>query len=338
VNKLSAHKEMMCWPIAAIGCMVIGLMAALFWHAIAQPAVEAYQVFRAEATKRAGVWDGVVLPRLRATEAASAATASGQIKAVETFFAERKARAREFAEAVLSWRGKWNFIADKLPWAEEGRHRRYLEDRFSELIFDKEELERMIQGAVEGYVTRLEGLEYQLVVDLRQDLKDSEWAVGHARIPETLETFQAEYQEMMKAVLPILHDDLGASGGKLAANVVGADIGAAITSRITTACVTRLGMTGTIMGIGLDSSVVTFGGGLVAAFVVDHALDSVLRYFGHDPEEQIASEVRGSLNAVCRAIVEGNSGMRQSLKELHGGRARLREAALRKLIMEGGRR
>jgi hypothetical protein len=288
---------------------------------------------------RARLWDTTVLPRLKATDEAAAAAAARQADAITAFFEERKRHTREFAEAVLSLRGKWNFAVAKLPWADHDRHRRFLRDKFEEILFSPDDLQRAIVSAVQGYLTCAEGLENELLVTLRQDLADSELPGGAPLLPESQEAFRREYDHMGQAVLPTLNRDLGATAGKGLANLVAGELGAAIALRVTTACATRLGVSAGILGSGAYSATVTLGAGLVAGLVIDRALDAFLRSRGYDPEGDIARSLDDTLDRLCALILDGDAGvpgLRRELEILHSTRGRVREAALRNLILERG--
>src|SRR5262249_54300099 len=136
----------------------------------------------------------------------------------------------------------------------------------------------------------------------------------------------------------------------------------------------RLGVSGGILGTGAASGVATLGVGLVVGFLVDGAVDWTMRQAGYDPAGDIAHEVANTLGRMETLLVEGEPdahrafkklrhlqdhdrfsfvrsecrqsadrieasgilGLRHELNRLNKLRSRLREEALRKLVLEGG--
>src|SRR5207244_2127211 len=88
----------------------------------------------------------------------------------------RKQAARAFATEVLSLSGKWAFVKSKLPWTDADGHNRFLRESFERLVFKGEDIKELIESAVRGYVSELEGIESAMLVDIRADLSEGELA------------------------------------------------------------------------------------------------------------------------------------------------------------------
>jgi hypothetical protein len=155
---------------------------------------------------------------------------------------------------------------------------------------------------------------------------------------------------------------------------VGADIATNITVSLATALAERLGVSAGILGTGAASGAATLGIGIAAGFVLDALLDRILKACGHDPVCAVALEVDETLDMIedllldgdrqavptyetlrrlqnddlfpfvrneCRRAADrmetgGYLGLDHDFKRLREARSRLREEALKKLILEGG--
>jgi hypothetical protein len=292
---------------------------------------------------RVQAWEKVT-PRLNAAELAGQDAAERHCRLVTAFFAERRERCRAFAEEVLSLEGKWNFLKSKLPWAQGDEHRRYLHQRFEEMVVSGPELEELIRSVVNGYACELEGIENELLVAIRADLCDGEPSqLGTGAALGSDDAFRREYSRSLEQVAPIIGHDLGVVIGREAVTWVAADIATNITISLSTALVERLGLSGGILGTGAAIGVETLGVGLAAGFILDALLDRVLKVFGHDPTSDIAGKLSESLSAFESQLLDGDEaeaggqpGLRDKLKRLRETRSQLREGALKKLILEGG--
>lgn len=347
---------------------------------------------------RLAAWERVT-PRLGQAEEQSKEDVRRSVEQVRAFFAERREGTRGFASDVLSLGGKWAYVKD---YYEPGSHNRFLEESFVRHIFSPEELKAILDSAVSGCVSKLQGRENQLLVDIRADLGDGEMAAAD-RLPALLDeaAFRRQYEAMLEQVMPIVSRDIGFSVTREMVSFVGSEIAAHIVAQIAQALAVRLGVSGGILGAGAYSGTVTFGIGLVVGILVDMALDWAIREAGYDPEGEIAAKVAATLDRLESTILDGPSaadfpdypsphplsdeirdilmpprgspepsaeeealrrevaakyfaardrwflakaahedpgslGMRNQLVRLHEARARLREAALRRMILEGG--
>lgn len=349
---------------------------------------------------RLAAWEKVT-PRLGQAEEQSKEDVRRSVEQVRAFFAERREGARGFATDVLSIGGKWAYVKD---YYDPGSHNRFLEESFVRHIFSPEELSTAVDAAASGCISRLQGRENQLLVDIRADLGDGEMAAPD-RLPALHDeaAFRQQYEAMLEQVMTIVSRDIGFSVTREMVSFVGSEIAAQIVAEIATALAVRLGISGGILGTGAYSGTVTFGIGLVVGILVDMALDWAIREAGYDPEGEIAAKVVETLNHLESTILDGPSaadfpdypsphpltpeiarilipprgspepsaeeeerihevaekyfaakdrwflakaahedpgslGMRNQLGRLHAARVRLREAALKRLILEGGAR
>jgi hypothetical protein len=326
------------------------------------------------APARINAWEKIT-PRMRAANLAGQETANRHRESVRAFFVERKGRTREFGEAVLSLGGKWAFVKSKLPFTDGDGHRQYLRERFEQIVVSGPELHDLIQSVVAGYINELQGIENDLLVQIRADLSDSDLArFETGAMLRTDEAFRQEYAHSLEQVAAVVRRDVMIQVGRETVLWVGTDIATNITISLATALAERLGVSAGILGSGAASGAVTLGVGIAAGLVLDALLDWVLKAWGHDPAGDIAAKVDEALDmfqgllldgdpqavrtyetlrrlqnhdpfpfvrAECRLAADrmetgGYLGLCRELKRLQEARSRLREEALRKLILEGG--
>jgi hypothetical protein len=326
------------------------------------------------APARVTAWEKIT-PRLHAADLAGQELAKQQRERVKAFFLERRHRTEEFGEAVLSMRGKWVFVKNKLGFGDADDHREFLRKQFEKIVVSGPELEELIHSAVESYINGLQGIENDLLVQIRADLSDGDLArFETGAMLRTEDAFRKEYAKSLEQAAAVVKRDVVIQVGREAVTWVGADIATSITISLTTAVAERLGVSAGILGTGAASGAVTLGVGIAAGFILDALLDQVMKAWGHNPAGQIALEVNhvldkfenllldGDRDAVqtyetlrrlqnddlftfvrkeCRRAFDamdsgGYLGLSHELKRLQETRSRLREEALRKLILEGG--
>lgn len=322
---------------------------------------------------RERAWDKIG-PRLDEADRVAESSVNEKLSEVDEFFQARRAGVPAFAKEVLSLSGKWKFVKSKLPTAEDDAHFQYLNERFAQHVFSPDDLRRTLEAVVGEYASRVEGLESQLLVDVRADLSDGDLAVpGAPKLPPTDVGLKQEFQRLLTSVAGDVSRDVSVGVSMTTASLVGGEVAAQIAVRVGTAVAARLGVSAGILGAGAASSWATFGVGLVAAVVVDAALEKAVRAAGYDPEQRVAERVNGVLDQVrsmlvdgdpaavstyatllrlarddpdavvreeCRKAVDsiersGNLGLRRELLEMNKARAALRRAALKRLVFEG---
>jgi hypothetical protein len=291
---------------------------------------------------RQAAWDKIA-PRLSEAEQASANASDKYAERVKAFFAERKLAARPFAEAVLSFSGKWQFVKSKLPFAEEKSHERFLQEAFERHLFKSEDVKDLIEHVITGYVSELQGIENELLVAIRADLRDGDAAPPDLRAAlQSGDSFQRAYDQTVELILPVISQDMKVTVGREVASFVAADIAANVSLRILTAVTARLGVSAGILGTGAALGFETLGVGLAAAFVADMGLDWIIHEAGYDPEGDVAGKVCETLDKVQTLLLEGDSesgtlGLRAELQKLRQARSNLCNEALKKLILEGAK-
>jgi len=290
---------------------------------------------------RQAAWDRIT-PRLAGVEQTSQQAGDKYAERVKSFFADRKQAARGFAEGVLSLSGKWAFVKSKLPWTDADGHNRFLRESFERLVFSGEDLKELIESAVRGYVSELEGIESTLLVDIRADLSEGDLAPRDLLpVLDSDARFQSAYAQMVERVLAVIEFDMGVTVAREVASFVVSDIAANISLRILAEITAQLGLSGGILGSGAALSVETLGMGLIAGLLVDKLIDFVMHQAGYDPEGEVAVKVCEALDQVQALLLVGDAqsgtpGLIGELRKLQQARSRLCNEALKKLILEGG--
>lgn len=315
----------------------------------------------------------VIQPRLDAADQAAQAALDEQLRGVDEFFQHREAGVKPFAEAVLSLRGKWEFAKSKLPTADDDAHLRFLNAKFEEHLFRIEDLKQSVEHAIGGFVSRVQGIEGKLLVDVRADLSEGEFAA--AGLPKFLlndAAFRAEFDRAVAGAAAEVAADFQVAVSREVVSFVAGEVAAQVAVRVATAVASRLGVSAGVLGTGAAAGWATFGVGLVAAVVVDVAISEVAKLAGYDPVARVSEKVQGVLGQVRSLLVDGNPearqafeqlrkmqendadagvraecrkaadaieaggnlGLRNELEKLHNVRARLRREALRRLVLE----
>ena len=316
-----------------------------------------------------------ITPRLQQAEKDGDKAGQKQLQVIEDFFVDKKRHATDFAEEAIGWRGKWAFVKGKLNGDEGKAYQAHLRSAFERHFFTGSDLQELLEKAIKAYLTELEGQENALLVAIRADLAEQDLPTPRALAAlRSDEAFRKEYRKMLEQVVPIVSRDLKIAVGREAVVWVGSEIAAAVTVRIATAVAVRLGVSGGILGTGVASGVATLGIGVVVGFIVDGAVDWIMRLAGYDPAGKIANETSATLRRIQELLIDGDKGahcvygelrrlqhedlfpfvrdecrraadqietggslgLGSELKRLREVRARLREAALKKLILEGG--
>jgi hypothetical protein len=325
------------------------------------------------AALRARAW-GQIAGRLDAADRASLAEIGRSLAQIDAFFASRRGGARPFAAAVLSLGGKWRFIKSHLPFADEQCHARFLQEQLAEHLLRPEELPKLLEGCVAGYLIRVRAMENQLLVQIRADLSESDLR-AYDVIPalQSTQQFASQFQQLQGELTLMVGRDLNLTLSKEVAVLVGGEVAAQVALRVGLAVAERFGVSAGILGAGAASGWATFGLGLVVAIGLDFTVDGLLHLAGHDPEGQVAAKVEETLWRLQRLIVagdpeavlsyqklrnmeaahasgqvrlaareaadaierSGNLGLRHELQRLHELRARVRRAALEQLILQG---
>jgi hypothetical protein len=304
--------------------------------------------------KRAGpaaerAWQRIA-PRLAEADQEGLRSADRHLDDIRNFFAYHRQNTAAFAEEVLGWKGKWEFVRGQFSGNGGKTHQEYLRSAFERHFFRNQDLEQFMQGMIAAYVSELEGHESAVLVAIRADLSEHDLPVVRSMaVLGSDGTLASAYQQMLADVVPIVSRDLKMTIGREAVTWVGSEIATAVTIRVGAALATRLGISSGILGTGAASTAATFGIGLGVGFLVDAGVDWALKQNGYDPAAEIANQTAAALTRIETLLIDGESGpvspgesapsagLRQEFSRLRALRSQIREMALKKLLVAGSK-
>jgi hypothetical protein len=324
---------------------------------------------------RRHAWDRVAR-HLAPADAASLAAIERSLVPIDEFFAEHRDGARPFADAVLSLRGKWKYIkAWGVFGSDPDEHALFLDEKFREHVFAPEDLSAVVKSAIGDYVRSIQGIENKLLVTCRTELAELDPLVDAAISGlDNSQTFAASYEKMLADLVPEVTRGASSDLGMFVGSLVAAEVTEQLVLRLGRAVATRMGVSAGVLGAGATGGAASAGLTIGLAIVIDMGIERILRLTGSDATSKVTARVEESLDGlrdlildgdatavaayhkirarrqtfptaegrkkIAAALVEmeakGDLGLRRMLFQLHSERARLREAALRKLILEGG--
>ena len=229
------------------------------------------------------------------------------LKVIEQFFAQRKEGSKLFAADVLGLKGKWELLRSKLPGSEVDTHYQFLLQKFEEHLFKGKDVEDVLTAAVAAHLSSLDGIDNQLLVNLRTDIAelrpDAHLAISSVQSDVA---FREGYQAAQLAVLPWMNRDLRVSIATEVFSQVASTIATRIAIRVVVGVATRLGISVGILGTGVMATGATLGLSLVVGIVLDRVVWEIIRRAGHDPEGEIAKRVDVAIDQVRDALIDGH--------------------------------
>ena len=273
---------------------------------------------------RRQAWTKVV-PHVREADAKMAALSDECANRIVTFMDERKSGARPIAKELLSLRSKWILTKSHLPWGDPNEHSRYTAVQFQRFIFSEKEVRQAVTSAVAEYNAGVAEIENRMLTKVRLDLAGfPQEAVGRLTEESVLHArFTTALSSVGGGVAFGLKMDAAGLGTSLIVGV--------IVDRVIAAAITRLAVSGGMLGLGAGSAVETAGIGLVVMIGVDWVVGKVT-----DPEGKIAAEISASIEDLKRALCNGDAkcpGLRGELAAAGRKRATLQQEALRQMIL-----
>jgi hypothetical protein len=324
---------------------------------------------------RRHAWDRIAR-HLAPADAASLLAIERSLAPVDEFFAEHRDGARPFAKAVLSLRGKWKYVRTRGVFGgDPDEHALFLDEKFREHVFAPEDLSAVVKSSIGDYIRAIQGVENKLLVTCRTELAELDPLVDAAIGGlDNSKVFAATYEKMLARLVPEVTRGARADLGLFVGSLVAAEVTEQLVMRLGRAVATRLGVSAGILGAGATGGAASAGITIGLAVVIDMGVERILRLTGSDAASKVTARVEGSLDGLRDLILDGDAtavaayhkirarretfptaegrkkiaaaldemetkgdlGLRRMLFQLHYERARLREAALRKLILEGG--
>jgi hypothetical protein len=222
-----------------------------------------------------------------------------------------------FAESCLSWRSKWLLAKDKL--FDSAEHAALIDAEFRRLIFDHEELERLLTQCTTAYVQEMKDVDNDFLVRLSVDWQGLPAGSVPGFDPELL---RAQYNHAVRRAIE-------ASKSDVAGLVQREAVGWLISEVMTTALV-ELGVSSGILATGAAAGWGTFGVSIVVGVLVDYGIQQYT-----DPEGKLAAEVGNRLQQLRHAILFGDEeapGLIPRLQEFANERAKARRDAIQEYL------
>jgi hypothetical protein len=230
----------------------------------------------------------------------SEAALASRMSELRSFFEERKANTRHFAQSVLGTRGKveagativgdllnqfatgFGAARSKPRWLEN-----YVNNTFRDEVLDPAKAKRAVDDAVTGFLGDLAGIEARLLVRLKADIGD-----GDLDLPGTLRDMRGigggQYEAMIRDTVEIAVKDLGVSLGMFVVSNIVSD---KLVEKTAPKDMSKGGR---------------FVAGIAAGIAVDAALDKAAREAGYDPEKVLAMKVAAGIDQMSRLLIDGD--------------------------------
>jgi len=255
-------------------------------------------------------------PHIKTAEKQSLDGIPGAVAIVDEFFSAAKSKTRSFAGDALG-------LYSKIAWVR-GKHDKYLAARFREDVFAPEDIEATVTKAVACYLDDVEGIENEMLVNIRLDVAGlpSGGAIGRMSIDE----FRDSFQRMSKEISSRTAWNVGSDVGK--------EIAAQIAGQVLVRAAARLGVSGGILTAGAASSWWTAGIGVAVALLIDLMVSTVWDWV-EDPKGRLADEINRKLEEIGHMIVDGDEetpGLRQELEKYAAQRAIVRRDVVRAMV------
>jgi hypothetical protein len=323
---------------------------------------------------RRHAWDRVAR-HLAPADAASLAGIDHALEPIEAFFAEHRDGARPFARAVLGFRGKWKYVKSRrILGGDAEDHRAFLDEKFREHVFDPADLQHVSRSSIAAYLRETQGIENKLLVTVRTDIGELDADVGSMVLGlNNADQFAAAYQQILNGLVDDVAGGVRGDVGQFVGSLVAAEITEQLVARLGRAIATRLGVSAGVLGAGASGGAASAGVTIGLAIVIDMGIEWIMRLSGADAATKVTARVEDSLDGLRDFILDGDAaaveayhkirarrdtfpteagrrkidralddieasgelGLRRMLFKLHQERSRLREQAIKKLILEG---
>ena len=258
---------------------------------------------------------------VRRTEVQAEAEIDRHLDLLREVFEEAHRRVPNFVDRVLSLGAKWTYITQ----GETAFKQRVLA-AFEEEVIGRQDIEQAVLQILGSYVTTLNNLDSQLLVELRADMPDP----ARAGIEGAFDPEKIVNQWVGTIPTTVTHALPKAIAGDVMSLVLG-ELAAVIGTRI-------LVSTG-VLSAGAASWPVTLGVGLVAGFIVDALVE---RLSGIRP--YITEVCHQQLDKLYLEIAEGQDsdgtrrgrGLRQELHRYHQYRVKARRLMVYHYLRQQG--
>jgi hypothetical protein len=255
-------------------------------------------------------------PHIRTADTQSLDGIPAAVAIVDDFFAAAKSSTFAFAGDALG-------LYSKIAWVR-GKHDKYLAARFQERVFSPEDVEATVTRAVASYLEEVEGIENEMLVNIRLDVAGLPSGMAISRM--SVNEFRDAFREMTNQISSRTAWNVGSDIGK--------EFAAQIAGQVIVRAAARLGVSGGILAAGATTSWLTAGIGVAVALVIDLMVSTIWDWV-EDPKGQLADQMNKKLEEIRLMVVDGDSenpGLRQELQNYATRRAIVRRDAIRALV------
>ena len=256
-----------------------------------------------------------------------------QLAAIPEFFENAKQGCPDFADYALGWGSTRRYLQDLIPFGDCEKHKRFLEEKFAECIFKEEDVERVVEQVVKGYLQEVQQIENQMLLELRADLEDIDPSWAKLEVRQLQEEYNKHLEKVCKqATTKLLYHDAQKAAQMTASLAAGKYLdkhagkyldkyaGKYLDKYILQEILRRLG----IRAGAVVSGTVTFGIGIIIGIIIDQILDSIFDHKG-----TLVKELRGKLDELKMKIFEK---VKHELENFTEEREAVRQAALQSML------
>ncbi|MDW8242824.1 MAG: hypothetical protein RMJ88_06400 [Thermogemmata sp.] len=181
---------------------------------------------------------------LKKAEERSQQAIDQQLQHLNRFFKHAKDGVPDFAAAALGFYSKFRLIWDHMPFTDRDGHKKFLQSKFEEHVFSRQQLEQCIEQVIHLYLQEIRSIENKMLVDLQADLADlsSESPLTQYNHQQLWQKFE---QEMLNQIRKSTSTHLKLDLTREVVSVIAAEA----LSKV----VTRLGVSAGILGFGATS-------------------------------------------------------------------------------------
>lgn len=249
-------------------------------------------------------------PRLEQADAESALAACRVAGDLRQNLKAHADQADQFAERLLSWRGKWALLKSQVPGSDASSLRDFIQRVFEETVLSGADVEAILRRAAVEFGREQQAVGNRLLLDLRLDLDLPGRALedGRSGAVAGASSDPVSPAAWEHGVSPVMRQDVIAQAAILA----GTELAGVAT--------VQLALSAGVLGTGGALAPETLGLSLVAGILADLGLSRLYRAVAA-PEAKIAAHARHLVMDMADRLVEGTEG-------IPGIRARLEALAV----------
>src|SRR6185312_14375330 len=227
--------------------------------------------------------------------------------------------------------GKWRFVQNKLDMNKrdflkfiqrEGnlnsqtiesmiaddkgdQHAKFGRESFENNVFKSKDLKDIVDKAVEAYLADLTGLEGELLIKIQADISDADPDMPLFFPNYSERAFKAKFATQAAKIKRVVSRDLQEDIGREIATWVVGDLAGQVGIQVFRCIAVKMGADAGFLSGGLATGVATVGIGLIAAILLDLAIDEVLEATGRDAVTVTSKRITQTLVEVADLVRAG---------------------------------